>query len=89
MLARAKNHFPIIIAGNRNCADQCEEILKDKQTYVCENVMPRLDIPNVEPVQQKIRSIFLEQIVKAKGLSNAEQLIQGILMPTPSAMPLR
>lgn len=43
MLARAKNHFPIIIAGNRNCADQCEEILKDKQTYVCENVMPRLD----------------------------------------------
>ena len=86
MLARAKNHFPIIIAGNRNCADQCEEILKDKQTYVCENVMPRLDIPNVEPVQQKIRSIFLEQIVKAKGLSNAEQLIQGILMPTPSAM---
>ena len=48
--------------------------------------MPRLDIPNVEPVQQKIRSIFLEQIVKAKGLSNAQQLIQGILMPTPSAM---
>ena len=26
MLARAKNHFPIIIAGNRNCADQCEEL---------------------------------------------------------------
>ena len=86
MLVRAKNNFPIIIAGNRNCADKCEEILKDKQTYVCENVMPRLDIPNVEPVQNKIRSLFLEQIVKAKGLSNAEQLIQGILMPTPSAM---
>lgn len=86
MLAKAKNNFPIIIAGNRNCSDQCEEILKDKQTYVCENVMPRLDIPNVEPVQNKIRSLFLEQIVKAKGLSNAEQLIQGILMPTPSAM---
>ena len=86
MLARSKGKFPIIIAGNRNCADTCAEILKDKQTYICENVMPRLDIPNVEPVQNKIREIFLEQIVKAKGLSNAEQLIQGILMPTPSAM---
>lgn len=86
MLAKTKNNFPIIIAGNRNCADQCREILKDKQTYVCENVMPRLDIPNVQPVQDKIRSIFLEQIVQAKGLSRAQELIQGILMPTPSAM---
>ncbi len=86
MLAKSKRNFPIIIAGNRNCADECQSILKDKQTDICENVMPRLDIPNVEPVQNKIRSIFLEQIVKAKGLSNAEQLIKGILMPTPSAM---
>ncbi len=86
MLARSKGKFPIIIAGNRNCADQCEEILKDKQTHVCENVMPRLDIPNVGPVQAKIREIFLEQIVKAKGLSNAEALVGDILMPTPSAM---
>ncbi len=86
MLARSQGKFPIIIAGNRNCADTCQEILKDKQTYVCENVMPRLDIPNVGPVQAKIREIFLEQIVKAKGLSNAEALVGDILMPTPSAM---
>lgn len=86
MLANSKRNFPIIIAGNRNCSDECEAILKNKQTFVCENVMPRLDIPNVEPVQQKIRSIFLEQIVKAKGLSTAQELVQGILMPTPSAM---
>lgn len=43
MLARSTRNFPIIIAGNRNCADTCKEILKDKQTHVCENVMPRLD----------------------------------------------
>ena len=86
MQARSKGTFPIIIAGNRNCADTCKEILKDKQTHVCENVMPKLDIPNVGPVQAKIREIFLEQIVKAKGLSNAEALVGDILMPTPSAM---
>ena len=86
MLARASGNFPIIIAGNRNAADTCADILKDKQITVCENVMPRLDIPNVGPVQNEIRSLFLKQIVKAKGLSEAEALIQGILMPTPSAM---
>lgn len=86
MLAESKGSFPIIIAGNRNCADQCCEILKHRQIYVCENVMPSLNVPNVEPVQKEIRNIFLNQIVKAKGLSGVEQLVQGILMPTPSAI---
>ena len=86
MLAKTQGKFPIIIAGNRNCADECQEILKEKQTFVCENVMPRLNIPNVEPVQARIRTIFLEQIVQAKGLSKAQELVRGILMPTPSAM---
>ena len=86
MLAKTQGTFPIIIAGNRNCADECQEILKEKQTFVCENVMPRLNIPNVEPVQARIRTIFLEQIVQAKGLSKAQELVRGILMPTPSAM---
>lgn len=86
VLAKSERNFPIIIAGNRNCADECAEILKDKQIIVCENVMPRLDTPNCGPVQEKIREIFLKQIVQAKGLSKAETLIDGILMPTPSAM---
>ncbi|MDO4488396.1 MAG: methylaspartate mutase accessory protein GlmL [Eubacteriales bacterium] len=86
ILAKSKRSFPIIIAGNRNAADECAELLKDKQTTVCENVMPRLDIPNVAPVQEEIRALFLKQIVKAKGLTEAENLIKGILMPTPSAM---
>lgn len=86
MLAKVRKDFPIIIAGNRSCADRCREILSAKQTYVCENVMPRLNIPNTGPVQQQIRDIFLERIIRAKGLSKAEKLIRGILMPTPSSM---
>lgn len=85
-LAKSTRDFPIIIAGNRVCADECAEILKDKQIYICENVMPKLDQSNVRPVQEKIREIFLEQIVQAKGLSRAENLVKGILMPTPAAM---
>lgn len=86
VLAKSKRNFPIVYAGNRNCASTCKEILKDKNVFICENVMPQLEQPNVEPAQKQIREIFLQEIVKAKGLSDAEKLIGDILMPTPSAM---
>ena len=86
VLAKSKRNFPIVYAGNRNCASTCKEILKDKNVFLCENVMPQLEQPNVEPAQKQIREIFLQEIVKAKGLSDAEKLIGDILMPTPSAM---
>ena len=40
MLASCKLDFPIIIAGNNEVSYKCEKILKDKETYVVENVMP-------------------------------------------------
>ncbi|MBR2504015.1 MAG: glutamate mutase L [Oscillospiraceae bacterium] len=88
MLAKSAKNFPIVYAGNRNCASTCKEILTGagKDCYVCENVMPKLEQPNIEPAQKQIREIFLQEIVKAKGLSDAEELIGDILMPTPSAM---
>ncbi len=86
VLAKSNKKFPIVIAGNRCCATQCKEILKGKECYICENVMPELEQPNIEPAQKQIRDIFLSEIVKAKGLSKAQELIGDILMPTPSAM---
>ena len=53
---------------------------------VCENVMPKFGVLNIEPTQKRIREIFLSRIIQAKGLSRAAQLISGILMPTPSAV---
>lgn len=86
MLAKSTGHFPIVYAGNRNAEDECAEILASKQCIVCSNVMPRLGITDSAPVQKVIREIFLTQIVKAKGLSKAQDLVGGILMPTPSAV---
>lgn len=86
MLAKSTGHFPIVYAGNRNATDECAEILASKQCIVCSNVMPRLGITDSTPVQKVIREIFLTQIVKAKGLSKAQDLVGGILMPTPSAV---
>lgn len=86
VLAELGGDFPVIIAGNRSAARQCQRILEGRQTFVCENVMPRFGVLNIEPTQKQIREVFLERIVKAKGLSRASELISGIMMPTPSAM---
>ena len=86
MLATMKPAFPIVIAGNRTAARQCQRILEGCEVYVCPNVMPKFGVLNIEPTQQKIREIFLDRIVQAKGLSAAAELLSDIMMPTPSAV---
>lgn len=86
MLARIKPLFPIVIAGNRTAARQCQKILDGCETYICPNVMPKFGVLNIEPTQKQIREIFLSRIIKAKGLSTAAALLSDIMMPTPSAV---
>jgi len=86
MLADMKPNFPIVIAGNRNAARQCQRMLEGCEVYVCPNVMPRFGVLNIEPTQKQIRDIFLNRIIQAKGLSRANALLSDILMPTPSAV---
>ena len=88
VLASISEDFPIVIAGNRSAVGECRRILEEagKQVVVCENVMPRFNELNIGPAQKEIRRIFLDRIIKAKGLSEASQLISGIMMPTPAAV---
>ena len=86
MLSSLSYDCPIVIAGNRCAAEECQEILGERTTFLCENVMPKLGELNVEPTQKQIREIFLKRIVQGKGLSEASDLVSGIIMPTPSAM---
>jgi uncharacterized protein (TIGR01319 family) len=86
ILASLKANFPIIVAGNRNCGRQVMKILGNKSAFLVENVMPTVDKLNIEPTRAKIRDIFLERIIQAKGLSKISKLVTGILMPTPAAV---
>ena len=86
MLASMQPAFPIVIAGNRSAAKQCQTILDGYETYVCPNVMPKFGVLKIEPTQKQIREIFLNRIVQAKGLSKATALLSDIMMPTPSAV---
>ena len=85
-LATLQPDFPIIVAGNRTAADRCAKALAGYEVYCCENVMPKFGVVNIAPTQKKIREIFLQRIVQAKGLSRAAETLDGEMMPTPAAV---
>ena len=86
MLSQMEADFPVVVAGNRTAARECQKILSGREVYVCPNVMPKFGVLNIEPTQRQIREIFLNRIVQAKGLSKASQLLSDIMMPTPAAV---
>ena len=86
MLASIHPKFPIVVAGNRTAARECERILEGCEVHICPNVMPKFGVLKIEDTQKKIREIFLNRIIQAKGLSQAAALLSDIMMPTPSAV---
>lgn len=88
MLADGGVKLPIVVAGNKVAVDEIEKIFNATDIYyrVTENVMPKLNTLNVEPAREEIRKIFMNKIIEAKGMKNAENFISGILMPTPAAV---
>jgi len=87
MLAASDISCPILVCGNQNARSKVSRILSEggKQFYLSENVLPTLDVVNQEPAQCHIRDIFIEHIVKAKGLSNAQEYTGRNIIPTPMA----
>ncbi len=87
LLAEAKLTAPIVVAGNKEVSDDVADILKaaGKLAYVTENVMPDLEHINVDPVRERIRTIFMERIIHAKGIDKANEFVHDIIMPTPMA----
>jgi uncharacterized protein (TIGR01319 family) len=87
MLADSPISCPILVAGNRTAANKVKSVLenKGKDVYVSRNVLPRLDLVDVEPAQNIIRDIFIDHIIKAKGLDKAQKFIGTTIIPTPKA----
>ena len=82
----------ILLAGGTNGGDsRCiihnAKMLADKVDFhLAENVMPKINKLNVESARETIRSIFMNNIVHAKGMTHVENNIDNILMPTPAAV---
>ncbi|HWQ90004.1 MAG TPA: methylaspartate mutase accessory protein GlmL [Desulfitobacteriaceae bacterium] len=87
-LAKLPQSIPVVVAGNRTAAAAVAEILRHKHSpvVIADNVMPELNVLAVDSAQKAIRAIFLNNIVKAKGLDKAEGFLERVLMPTPAAV---
>ncbi|MGE5528377.1 MAG: methylaspartate mutase accessory protein GlmL [Patescibacteria group bacterium] len=87
LLAGARFEAPLIVACNKSVAERVAEMLRrgGKTAVVTANVLPELGRVETEPARAEIRRLFLERIVRAKGLDEVAAMIDGILMPTPAA----
>lgn len=88
MLAQAKLNIPIVYAGNKSCQDEIKKILSEakQEFYICDNVMPKLNVLNIDSAKDVIRNIFMNNIIAAKGIKKIENEIDEIVLPTPHAV---
>ena len=87
-LAKSNIKAPIVFAGNKDATDEIEEILtkENKEFYICENVMPRLNVLNINSAKDTIKDIFVKNIIEAKGIKKVEKLVGEVVLPTPNAV---
>ncbi|NNK97217.1 MAG: MutL protein, partial [Desulfobacterales bacterium] len=87
-IASSKINSNFLFAGNKVAVDSVtsEFIFHDKKIDVAENVMPEIGTLNIESVQSKIRTLFLDNIIQAKGIESTGKDIDSVLMPTPMSI---
>ena len=78
----------IIIAGNKTTYDEIKAIFKGNSKHVVytKNVMPEIGVLDVAPCNKEIRKLFMKNIIEAKGIARAKEIIKDVIMPTPSAV---
>lgn len=88
MLGEAGVKIPVVYAGNRACQDQIQAIFKEYNIrgWICDNVMPRLNVLNIESARKVIQSIFMNNITEAKGIKKIETEFAEGIVPTPYAV---
>jgi len=87
-LANLPLRAPVIYAGNIANQRAVREIFAraNKPLTVTENVYPRLDELNIEPVRRVIHREFETHITAAPGMAELRQLVDGPILPTPGAV---
>lgn len=87
-LCTINQNFSIIVAGNKSASSEIESILSDsdKDFVITENVMPEFNKLNINPAKQKIKELFINKIVEAKGLNKVKLMTNFEIIPTPLAV---
>jgi uncharacterized protein (TIGR01319 family) len=79
---------PLVVAGNKEATPEAVAILgrAGHDARPAANVLPSLGRLEVAPAQEAIRRVFLERIVRSKGLDGALAHLDGVVLPTPAAV---
>ena len=79
---------PVLYAGNAQNQGAIRSIFERAGVpiYLAENVYPRLDALNIEPVRKVIHAAFEKHIVTAPGMEHIRELVTGNILPTPGAV---
>ncbi|MDO8751426.1 MAG: methylaspartate mutase accessory protein GlmL [Dehalococcoidia bacterium] len=87
-IAQSRVRAPVVVAGNVDAQEEVCAILAGagQPAYRCANVMPALNVLDVEPARQAVREVFIRHIVRAKGLDRAREYVGDVVMPTPMAV---
>ena len=87
-IAQEGTGAPVLYAGNAQNQSAIRAILEQAgvPVYIAENVYPRLDVLNIEPVRKVIHAAFERHIVSAPGMEHIRDLVTGAILPTPGAV---
>ncbi len=88
MLAKLSWDCFFVYSGNKSLVDYTVDVFsaQGKNIEICENVMPKFNVLNIEPTKKTIRELFIKNIVTAKGLDEAQKFIYNEIIPTPLAV---
>ncbi|MDO4564907.1 MAG: GlmL-related ornithine degradation protein [Clostridia bacterium] len=87
-IADAGVKIPIIYCGNIQNHSAVKEICEKSSIplSITDNVYPKLDVLNIEPVRKRIHEMFEQHIVKAPGMEQIRELVDGRILPTPGSV---
>ncbi len=87
-LASANLGIHIIVAGNKDCQDEIEDIFisSNIQYAIANNVMPKVNELQIDEAREEIRKVFINTIIEAKGIKKAQEMVGEVIMPTPEAV---
>ncbi len=88
VLASSGIKTPVIYAGNRSAAGEVARIMERAglKLWAVENVYPRIDELNINPVREVIQEVFSRHLVTAPGMGKVRRMASGDIMPTPGAV---
>lgn len=79
---------PVIYAGNTAARGEVQCLLRTAHVpiFLVDNVYPRMDELNLEPVRRVIQDVFARHIITAPGMEQVKTMVTGDVVPTPGAV---